>query len=112
MFSNHISNPLHIVLHGRSKVALEKVRENILFIRSDLETRCDMAVADLTDTSLLEVLSEQLFPIESSLNYSKLIFFDNAGSLGPLTCIGSTDRLNDFLEAFNLNITSSCFLTS
>jgi NAD(P)-dependent dehydrogenase (short-subunit alcohol dehydrogenase family) len=41
------------------------------------------------------------------------VFVNNAGSLGPLTAIGTqNDNLSQYTSEFAFNVTSSCYLTS
>ena len=47
--------------------------------------------------------------------YEKILFVNNAGSLGPLGPIGTqnnTDALSNLSKSLELNITSSCYLTT
>ena len=51
----------------------------------------------------------------SNVEYERVIFINNAGSLGPLTYIGTQttdENLTNMTSAFNFIITSSCFLSS
>ena len=83
-------------------------------------TTCSIHNADLSDIKSLAMNSESLFRGHDSIpgdSYNRYIFINNAGSLGPLHHIGelpvsSVEYLEQLSTAVNLNVTSSCFLTS
>ena len=66
----------------------------------------------MSNVSSLPSVADQLFKIEGH-KYEKMVFINNAGSLGPLTPIGTKDdSAQQYAEEFTINVTSSCFLTS
>ena len=82
------------------------------------ETIIDLIAVDLSDLSQLTAAAEAFFGAAISSSpadrvYSKIIFINNAGTLGPLSFIGAhSDVLPEMNAAFGLNVTSACFLTS
>jgi len=111
-FAKSITNPLDLVLVGRSTNDLAATKNLIIENRNNLETTCKIIEADLSDLSSLPQTSELIFAQNPQHNYSNAYFLNNAGSLGRLSHIGSSDDLIDFTSAINFNITSSCYLTS
>lgn len=87
-----IDKPIHFILTGRATTDLETTKTEILNIRSPaITTICDLVTADLSNINDLKSISESLFssPFNNNKNSNhsdndKLIFINNAGSLGPL----------------------------
>jgi short-subunit dehydrogenase len=105
-------NPLHLILSARSPVQLAEVKATIESERTGLETICETVEADLGDLNSLNLATEKLFKPDKK-TYSKVVFVNNAGSLGPLTPIGTEgDTLAEMTANFSFNVTSACFLTS
>ena len=48
----------------------------------------------------------------AELKFTRSVFVNNAGSLGPLRRVGDLDSLADIRAAVDLNVTSALFLTS
>jgi sepiapterin reductase len=117
-FAKILRTPLHFSLTGRSIADLENTRTEILSLREGRETKCDLVAVDLGDLSQLTSSAAAIFKPYDELvtlgSYSRILFISNAGSLGPLCYIGTGDTTNLALvaNAVNLNLTSSCFLTS
>lgn len=108
---------LQLILSGRDAKGLEETRSAVLAHRPDASTIEVLTVpADLGRVDQLEGISaalfgEQNFPADRL--YDEVALYHNAGSLGLLAPIGSTQlSLATFTECFNLNVTSSSFLTS
>lgn len=111
-----LQSPLHIILSGRNLTGLEETKRELLSARISLETICDTVVTDISDTTSFQSIStglfEKPFPSKDRV-YSKFLFINNAGSLGPLNYIGSgTDVGADMIQAFNINVAGCCYLTS
>lgn len=118
-FAKIVESPVHFSLSGLSRADLEDTKKEIMAIRSDKETKCDITPADLSDISQLRSISDSLLTnfdeLPSSGNaYSKVVYINNAGSLGPLDHIGAEvcSDVSKIAGAINLNVTASCFLTS
>eukprot|EP01038_Epipyxis_sp_PR26KG_P011059 gene11059-14844_t len=112
---------LHFILTSRSQVELNETKSIIFKIRENIQhgvsTVCDIFPVDLSDLSSLPIALSDVFNglSDSGIKspYTELMFFNNAGSLGPLNLIGvQNDILSDMSTAFNLNVTSSCYITS
>ena len=118
-FAKIIQSPVHFSLAGRSSEELAMTATEITAMRAGKETICDVSVVDLADIQKLPTVSESMFKsfellTSSGCVYSKIIFVNNAGSLGPLTPIG-TGTGTDLLQidkAIDLNVTSYIFTTS
>lgn len=124
-FAREVLSPIHFILTARSEADLESTKQDILSHRHGLETLIDVVVADLSDLANLTDTANTLFnsvsfpsssATEAQFRYSRIFFVNNHGSLGSLRYIGSdlsAERsLRDMTIAFNLNVTSTCFLTS
>ena len=82
---------------------------------------CEVFACDLGDLSNLEYNTAGLFKnaaktdcIEETV-YDQIVFINNAGSLGPLTPIGTqngSDALSNLSKSMDFNVTSSCYLTT
>ena len=115
-FAKIVQSPVHFSLSGRSSKDLEETKNAILNIRSDMLTKCDTTSADLADVSTLPAVADRMFANFDTLTssgdaYSRVIFINNAGSLGPLSYIGIGDCANLALisTAINLNVTAVLF---
>jgi len=109
--AKELLNPLHFILTSRKLSDLTKIKEEILAIRNTNNTIIDLYEYDLNDFSNISVLSDNLFN-KSFVNYNKLYFFNNAGSLGPLRVIDDKLTVNEINETFNININSSLYLSA
>lgn len=108
--------PTHYKLVGRDEDALQTTKQGIEQARNSPDTTVvDIINADLGDILNLKELARTLFAVPSETRtYFKVVLLNNAGSLGPLANIGTYagDMLQDITLAFNLNVTSSCYLTA
>lgn len=111
-FSKFVELPLHIVLTGRSTKGLEAVQSSVICLRGTKLTKCDLISLDLADLGSLEASAQQLFHLNPEFIYSKMILANNAGSLGPLTVIGTHNDVSELSQALDFNVTSFCYLTS
>jgi NADP-dependent 3-hydroxy acid dehydrogenase YdfG len=91
--SSPSTNQLHLVLTARSAADLNVVKESIMQMRGSIvgDLLIDTVVSDLSNGPSLEVLARNLFDQPFSRDqdtkprvYNKVIFANNAGSLGPL----------------------------
>lgn len=110
------SSNIHLVLSARSREDLEQTR---LLILNEIEATnavdITLLTSDLADVDKMGESAAQLFDISNfpSRKYEETIFINNAGSLGLLAPIGSSSMSSSAcISAFNLNITSACYLTS
>jgi sepiapterin reductase len=109
--SQHILSPQVFVLVGRSRESLEALGAEILLRRGDLPTRCRYVVADLaTPQGLASALSD-IFT-EELCDFSRILFFSNAGMLGPLGATGTPLDPQAISQCVHLNITAPCVLIS
>lgn len=116
----HSSEPnIHVVLSGRNQSDLNEARNELLEIRHERnkEISCDLVVGDASNMLELENIANSLFGestlYKDSSSLASITFINNAGSLGPLTSIGSEHAtLLDLSHTINLNVTSSMYLTS
>lgn len=104
----------HFILVGRDAAELAETRGIVESSRPGQETVVDVLVMDLGKMDGLQSAADAMFPAVLARAYDKVVFINNAGSLGPLAAIGGYpgDTLADMMSAFNLNVTSACFLTS
>jgi short-subunit dehydrogenase len=111
---NYSARNIHFVLSGRRIEELQITENEIHALRNKPETTlCTIAVANLAETGSLALYGGDLFDRISSNSYSDATFINNAGSLGPLCPIGHDMHTAEaFTQVFNLNVTSSCYLTS
>ena len=107
-------SPTHFRLVGRDAAGLAAARAAIEGLRGGRATVIEEVVADLAAVAGLGGVAQQLFAVPTERAYYKVFFLNNHGSLGPLANIGGYDgdTLTEMSVAFNLNVTSSCFLTS
>lgn len=112
---------MHFVLSGRNQQDLRETEREILQIRNNLglSTTCNTVVGDIENTSQLERLAEELFgecahcTDNTNGDLSTITFVNNAGSLGPLVPVGSSDmNLAEMIANVNLNVTGCLYLTS
>jgi len=119
-FAREVLSPVHFTLCGRSLEDLESTKGEILSARSieGMDTVVNVCAADLGALANLTSTSSAIFNSlsTSTSKYSRIFFINNHGSLGSLRYIGSdasAERsLDDMTTAFNLNVTSTCFLSS
>ncbi len=116
-FTQHFTNVdpcnLTIVLTGRDNDGLERSKSLLSNLRSNseqLKTVINVLNFDLSDLNLLNENTQKLFI--SGQTYEEVILISNAGSLGPLQPIGCEDNLKEMTNNFNMNITSTCYITS
>ena len=114
-FAKSLKSPVHFVLTGRDVGGLNNTKSFIQEERKGLPedaTVYDLHSADLSDLSNLSKVASHLFDNIRDRSYSNYIFINNAGSIGQLKFVGSNEHsVVDFENFFNLNVTSSCFLT-
>ena len=124
---------LQFTLCGRNECGLREVEDVITDRRRALrrkaatascagKTKISLVIEDLAGLDNLEQAAAQLFATaEFSVDgvdhiaavCSRVIFINNAGSLGPLCEVGSPHMtLSELTSAVNLNVTSCVFLTS
>lgn len=111
---NNIKSSLDIMLLARSKKGLEHTR---LLINKKTKARnrtlrhkITVFPYDLSQLSILEDSFYRLIDCNSMNLYHHAIFINNVGSLGPLG--SSVFNLKQLQIAINLNIISSCWLSS
>jgi len=111
---NNIKSNLDILLLARSKDRLEQTR---LLIHKENDARgkalrhnITIFPSDLSQTSILEDSFRTLMNGYKVNLYHHAIFVNNVGSLGPLG--NSLSDLQEFQTSINLNIISSCWLSS
>ncbi|RYY89806.1 SDR family NAD(P)-dependent oxidoreductase [archaeon] len=111
--TNFPDEDIHYILSGR-RVDELKVTEDLIIQRKteSQQITCKHVFADLSDVSDLANVAKQLFDF-GAVQLNSVVFINNAGSLGPVRPIGDDMHTADeYIKAFNLNVTSSCFLTS
>ena len=109
--------PLYVRLVGRDEVGLQETKraleEEAVGGRSLV---VETLMLDLGAVGALTNAASALFslPANSPGAIFKVVFYNNAGTLGPLAGVGcySGDTLQELTAAINLNVTSSCFLTA
>ena len=91
-FARQIKGACHFILTGRSLEDLETTQQQIEQHRlQNVDTSVTLLSADLADIQSIESISDSLF--NSSISkyperkYSKIVFINNAGSLGQLKVI-------------------------
>jgi NAD(P)-dependent dehydrogenase (short-subunit alcohol dehydrogenase family) len=105
----------HFVLAGTSEEELRKTEEIVKSTpRDGVEATTELVLEDLSQTSHLSDAASKLFDsIAASSDIDDIVFFNNAGSLGPLAPVGAeVHTLSSVATAFDINVTASCFLTS
>jgi sepiapterin reductase len=111
--SRHILSPQVFLLIGRSQKSLEALVDEITTLRGEaLTTRCQIVVADLeTPEGLAFAVSE--ISRQELAEFHQILFFNNAGTLGPLGAVGSSpiDPIA-ISRCIHLNVTSPCTLIS
>ena len=116
-FASARKSAIHFVLTGRSEIDLDDTKQLLQNIDSNIsEIQIDLFITDLSNLSTLESVSNTLFDVpfinNPNRNYEKVIFVNNAGSLGPLETIGTNLKLEDISNVINFNVTSSSFLSA
>lgn len=111
--------PMHFVLIGRDSAELTVTKELVEACRAGNMaevTMIDTMVFDLGRVGALKAVADDMFMLVPSetRRYHKVIFVNNAGSLGPLAAIGRYpgDNLAEMSAALDLNVTAACYLTS
>ena len=74
-------------------------------------TMVECLTADLSDVAGLHGFASLLFSRPREIVFSQVIFVNNHGSLGDLAPVGTHDALR-MHTAINVNVTSTCFLSS
>lgn len=113
--SKLLTSSCHFVLSGSNEEELRRTEELVVKSRPEgAIITTEVVVADLSHTSRLAAASAALFDhFADSSDFDEIIFYNNAGSLGPLAPIGSeAQSLESMTTAFNINVTATCFLTS
>ncbi len=113
-FAKLALKPVHFVLSGRNLQDLETTATQIKSTAT-VEVQCDINVADLSDMNNLTKSAAALFDSSKfgTNQYEKVTFINNAGTVGPLSPIGSSQGiLSEMTAAYSFNITSCCYLTS
>ena len=113
---------MHFVLTGRDASQLAVTKAHIESARTGKTTTFDLFPTDLGNLSTLKASAERLFALAtksgmtSTAIYDRVIFINNAGSLGPLQAVGapvdSAQALLDMTTAYEFNITSCTYLTA
>ncbi len=107
--------PCHFVLSGTNEEELRNTERLLLHARNEgAPASVDIVVADLSRTSHLGEIAVNLFDkLNTVENLNSVIFYNNAGSLGPLSPVGAdVQSLEATSTAFNINVTAACYLTS
>lgn len=101
-FAKASRGPLHFVLSGRTLQDLEVTKSAIESLRGHpLQTQIDIVSADLFDAAGLDTVASELFDREDKTReYKKTVFFNNAGSLGPLEVIDAYGLENTIKSHF------------
>jgi len=114
-YAKRSTSPLHIVLNGRTKADLEETKFLIENERRSIQTIITIVDADLCKIHSLNDVASRLFDgfgSNSSL-FDEVVLIHNAGSLGPLIEIGSTEsRYEQLSTAADFNISSFMILSS
>ena len=110
------------MLTGRDASQLAVTKAQIESVRTGKTTTFDLFPTDLGNLTTLKTSTERLFAlatksgISSTAVYDRVIFINNAGSLGPLQAVGapvdSSQALLDMTTAYEFNITSCTYLTA
>ena len=74
-------------------------------------TVVECLTADLSDVDGLPSFASLLFSRPKNIDFSQVVFVNNHGSLGDLSPVGTHDA-HRMQTAFNVNLTSTCFLSS
>lgn len=110
-----ISAPLHLritaSLSSASQLASLSAEIKEQRASRQLKTTVECMTADLSDTKGLATTSSLLFSAPNAEAYSHMVFINNHGSLGQLSLAGTHDPMK-MATAFDINVTSSCFLAS
>eukprot|EP01031_Cornospumella_fuschlensis_P034036 gene34036-41196_t len=111
--TNFSNEDIHFIISGRRTDELVATQEQVMSKRANGQTiTCKHVVADLSDASDMASVAKQLFDF-GDIQLKSVVFINNAGSLGPVRPIGDAlHSADEYVKAFNLNVTSSCFLTS
>ena len=113
-FAKFIDGNLHFVLSGRDQMELDSLEKEIHTIRINKQhqTSCKIVVADISNNFELEDVAEGLFN-QKFITSESVTFINNAGSLGPLSRVGSEYyTASEVSNVINLNITGCLYLTS
>ena len=111
-FAKHSSSPLELVLSGRSSTGLKETQNLVESVAVGKQIELKTVLADLTQIKSLETVAENLFSLNPGRTYDTFTLISNAGSLGPIGRVESIESLVELDDAFDLNVTSACFLTS
>jgi hypothetical protein len=71
--------------------------------------------SQLISAIIVQSISSSLLgvPFQAGHEYGKIVFINNAGSLGPLSFIGSGGDVSAaMVDAYNVNVSACCYLTS
>lgn len=97
------------LLMSRSAAELEDVKTLMQGFNPTITVVCRSM--DLVDSTAVESV-RAVFQAELPATQTQAIFFNNAGSLGPLQPAASEPSFSSLQTAITLNITAACFLTS
>ena len=110
-FAKSILSSINCVLVCRSQDDMEATVSEMQSVREEgQDLSYEIIVGDLEDADSIANLATQLF--RRSYDYTKIIYVNNAGSLGPLGRIDSGFDIGLFSRSIQLNITSPCILLS
>ncbi|RKP12904.1 sepiapterin reductase [Piptocephalis cylindrospora] len=112
-----VSGPisLHLVLVGRSKKALDSLKEELIATQSDFQMELTVSTVSDVDLSQVDELDEHWGRIKrATLNkpYDKQYFILNAGSLGDLSKPISGYTTKSIQTYMDVNVVSTLALTS
>jgi NAD(P)-dependent dehydrogenase (short-subunit alcohol dehydrogenase family) len=117
-FARLTEGNMHFVLSGRAP-ELNSLKDEIHALRSDSSsgTHCEIVLGDVGNTGELNALADRLFSsqhfVQTDAAARSITFVNNAGSLGPITSVGSEAFTgSELARVLNLNITGCFYLTS
>lgn len=118
-FARLTEGNMHFVLSGRSAPELNSLKDEIYALRSNTAsgTHCEIVLGDVGNTAELSILADRLFSshhfVQAAAAAQSVTFVNNAGSLGPITSVGSEAFTSaELTGVVNLNITGCFYLTS
>ena len=81
-----LKGPLKLVLCSRNNDKLVELRDELFALRNPVDTVVELIVSDLSDLNSIDGISQNFFNNRESA-YTRHIFLNNAGSLGPLNTV-------------------------
>lgn len=103
---------LHVILAARSSERLEELGRTILQHHEPTRVHLTCHKADLSDLEQLDGHFDRMFNEVDLSTFDRVVFVNNAGSLGHLGPCAESPSLADMRNTVDLNVTSSLWMSS